>query len=155
MVYEDVDEIKFVDFFGDTIYLNQLRYERGFWKEPSCNEYEYILAKFTNSSNEMKIHLELTPDNFSIDFFAKDTITSLKTIPNGYYRIAGNNTIEIIDENLLTNISIGQFNFENVLILESCINGKSSSIIYSLDKGIELLEVRLNNQIVYWLRLLE
>ena len=153
--YESYQELSFIDDEGNTFIANSQPKEniidtnRAGPESCRLTEYEEETNFLNFQSKNILIKLELTADNFT--YFSLG-ITSENSDNNGLFDLACEELFNLSIQERLTDISINQFEFQNVLVFQNCSESTEiERIVYSNINGIEFIE--FNNG--KWLKLNE
>lgn len=152
--YTSYQELTFIDDEGNTFIANSQPKESlidtGRAGPESCRltEYEKETTILNFQSKGLFIKLELTADYFT--HFSLE-ITSNNSANNGLFDLACEGLFNLSIQERVTDTSINQFDFQNVLIFQNCSESTEiKRIIYSTINGIEFIE--FNNG--KWLKLI-
>ncbi len=142
--YTSYQELGFVDDEGNTFIANSQPKEsiidtnRAGPESCRLTEYEEETNFLNFQSKGILIKLELTADNFT--YFSLG-ITSENSDNNGLFDLACEGLFNLSIQERLTDISINQFDFQNVIVFQNCSESTEiERIIYSNINGIEFIE---------------
>ncbi len=106
----------------------------------SCRLFETETTKTNLYIPSMGLRLDIVLSAFSNTFFTISTLNQDSSL-NASFELACIGLFDRSIEERFTNISIAQFNFQNVLVFKDC-QGYSpiDQIIYSIENGIEFIQ---------------
>ena len=153
--YDSYNELTFIDNDGNTFIANSQAKEsiidtsRPGPESCQLTEYEYETNFLDFQSKDILIKLELSSlydTSFSL------SLTSDNSDNNGVFYLSCEGLFNLSIEERLTDISINQFDFQNVLIFQNCSESTEiERIVYSNINGIEFIEYNNGK----WLKLSE
>ena len=153
--YTSFEELRFIDNEGNTFVNNSqpkdhvVDVDRAGPESCQLTEYEQETNFLYFQSQDILFKFELTTHyetNFTL------TSTSESTENNGRFELACAGLFGSSIEERLTDLSIDQFDFQNVLVFQDCSESTEiERIVYSPVKGVEYLEFRDGR----WLKLIE
>lgn len=149
--YESFSSINFVDNHGNRVSATSEFKEleiMTYQEEEQCDyeTYEYLSVNIRFEYNDLVLQISIASFNDIVEL----GILSLKPAPPGHIHYSlsciGDHSRPI--ENKLTDISILGFDYYSVFVFVDCDQGSEiSKIIYSPEKGIELIEFETGDYI--------
>ncbi|WP_289040500.1 hypothetical protein [uncultured Zobellia sp.] len=142
--YNSFQELNFIDEQGNTVIANSQPKESIFDKRragpESCRlfEYEREINSLNFQSQNILIKIELNNESLT-DFFL--TVIREHALPNEKFDLACDELFSLTIQERLTNLTVNQFDFENILVFQNCSeSAEIVKIIYSPTNGIEFIE---------------
>lgn len=142
--YSVSDQLSFVSNEDDAISFSVVRKESEIEKQrhgpESCNftEFEYEFCYIASVYKGLVVKLDLMSS--SINTF-DIVVSSQSSNNNGVFKLDCDTYYTETIEEKLTDITINQFEFQNVLVFQDCSESTEiERIIYSADNGLEFVE---------------
>ncbi len=142
--YNTYEELKFINEEGNIVIINSQPKTTSISSDrygpESCRLFETEAARTYLYIPYMELGLDIIVSSFSSTAFTIRTLNQDASL-NASFDLACVGLFDRSIEERFTNISIGEFNFQNIVVFQDC-QGYSpiTQIIYSIENGVEFTE---------------